>query len=242
MHIKSSAALILAGALVSTTASAEKLWSDFSLSYLKGSDYEVGDSNRQVYTFEHASGHTWGDTFFFMDRLKSDDEGVENYLEFSPRVSLGYLTGSDLSFGPVNDVLLAGTWESGENYKGGFDNYLAGVGFSFDVPGFRYLNANFYYANNEQTENNEQLTLTWGVPFELGSAEFLYDGFIDLASSTDDLETEMNFTSQLKWNAGKLIGTSSPVYVGVEYAYWDNKFGIDGADERNPALLLKWHF
>lgn len=238
MHIKSSAALILAGALVSTTASADKLWSNFSLSYLKGSDYELGDPDRQVITVEHASGHTWGDTFFFMDRLKSDNEDTENYLEFSPRLSLGNLTDTDLSFGPVKDVLLAGTWESGT----GFDNYLAGVGFSFDVPGFRYLNANLYYVNNEKKDNDKQLTLTWGVPFELGTAEFLYDGFIDVSSSEDSHASEMNFTSQLKWNAGKVIGTNSPVYVGVEYAYWNNKFGVDGVDERNPALLLKWHF
>ncbi len=59
MKISKSAACILAGALLSTSASAEQLWSSFSLSYLKGSDYEVGDNERQVVTIEHASGHSW---------------------------------------------------------------------------------------------------------------------------------------------------------------------------------------
>lgn len=236
-----TSACVLAGAIASTlsaSASAEMLWSSFSLSYLNGSDYEVGDPDRQVVTVEHASGHSWGDNFFFLDRLESDNGNSENYMELSPRLSLSSLTGSDLSFGRVKDVFLAGTWESGE----GFDNVLAGVGVSLDLPGFKYFNANLYRANNDKSSDDTQLTLTWGLPFALSDAEFLYDGFIDWTTSESDKASEMNFTSQLKWNAGKLIGTKAPVYVGVEYAYWNNKFGIDGVDERNPALLLKWHF
>ncbi|MBN1008094.1 DUF5020 family protein [Amphritea pacifica] len=241
MKIAPMSVSVVAGAMLSIlsmSASAEMLWSSFSLTYLNGSDYEVGDPDRQVVTVEHASGHSWGDNFFFLDRLESDNGDSENYMELSPRLSLSSLTGNDLSFGPVKDVLLAGTWESGE----GFDNFLAGVGVSLDVPGFQYFNANLYRANNDKSSNDTQLTLTWGLPFALSDAEFLYDGFIDWTTSESDKASEMNFTSQLKWNAGKLIGTKAPVYVGVEYAYWNNKFGIDGVDERNPALLLKWHF
>ncbi|WP_428034317.1 DUF5020 family protein [Amphritea sp.] len=241
MKIAPTFVSVVAGTMLSTlsmSASAEMLWSSFSLTYLNGSDYEVGDPDRQVVTVEHASGHSWGDNFFFLDRLQSANGDSENYMELSPRLSLSSLTGSDLSFGPVKDVLLAGTWESGE----GFDNFLAGVGVSLDVPGFQYVNANLYRANNDKSSNDTQLTLTWGLPFALSDAEFLYDGFIDWTTSESDKASEMNFTSQLKWNAGKLIGTKAPVYVGVEYAYWTNKFGIDGVDERNPALLLKWHF
>lgn len=241
MKIAPMSVSVVAGAMLSIlsmSASAEMLWSSFSLTYLNGSDYEVGDPDRQVVTVEHASGHSWGDNFFFLDRLESDNGDSENYMELSPRLSLSSLTGNDLSFGPVKDVLLAGTWESGE----GFDNFLAGVGVSLDVPGFQYFNANLYRANNDKSSNDTQLTLTWGLPFALSDAEFLYDGFIDWTTSESDKASEMNFTSQLKWNAGKLIGTKAPVYVGVEYAYWNNKFSIDGVDERNPALLLKWHF
>jgi len=242
MTVKTSAALILAGTLISSSVSAEMLWSDFSLSYLNGSDYEVGDPDRQVFTVEHASAHNWGDNFFFMDRLHSDNGDTETYFELAPRLSLGYLTGADLSFGPVKDVLIAGTWESNRNEFSGFDNFLTGIGVSLDVPGFQYFGANVYYANNEDQENDKQLTLTWGVPFNVGSAEFLYDGFLDWSSAESDHAAEMNFTSQLKWNAGKVIGTKSPFYVGIEYAYWNNKFGIKGVDERNPSILVKWHF
>ncbi|TCK07490.1 outer membrane protein OmpK [Marinobacterium mangrovicola] len=238
MKIKTTAGCLLTGALICSPASAEQLWSTFSLTYLNGSEYEVGDDDRQVITVEHASAHSWGDNFFFLDRLKSDNGYTENYMELSPRLSLVNLTGRDLSFGPVKDLLLSATWESGE----GFDDYLAGIGISLDVPGFRYFNANLYHVNNENKDDDQQLTLTWGLPFELGSAEFLYDGFLDWSTSESDHAAEMNFTSQLKWNVGKLFDARAPVYVGVEYAHWNNKFGIDGIDERNPSFLLKWHF
>lgn len=231
-------ALGCAFSLASVPASAEQIWSDFSLSYLYGEDYEVVDDTQKTVTVEHASGHNWGDTFFFVDWQKSDDGDTSTYFEFSPRLSLGYVTGSDLSFGIVKDVYLAGTWESGA----GFDNYLTGVGFSFDLPGFQYANANFYYAKNDNTDNDLMTTLTWGVPFTLGNSDFLYDGFIDWSSAESDHAAETNFTSQLKWNAGKLIDTKAPLYVGIEYSHWSNKYGIKGADERNPSLLLKWHF
>lgn len=225
-------------ALASAGVSAKQLWSDFSLSYVKGSQFEVVEPDQQTITVEHASGHDWGDTFFFIDRQESDSGASSTYFEISPRLSLGYVTGADLSFGIVKDVFLASTWESGD----GFDNYMAGLGVSLDIPGFQYANANIYRVNNETTENDTMVTLTWGVPFAIGNADFLYDGFLDWSTEEDDHASESNFTHQLKWNAGKLIGTAAPVYVGMEYSYWTNKYGIDGADERNPALLLKWHF
>lgn len=222
---------------LSPLANAEQYWSDFSLSYLNGDSYEVGDDSREVLTVEHASGHNWGDNFFFLDHLTSKNGTVENYFELSPRLSLSYATNRKLSYGLITDVYLSTTWEGGD-----FNNYLYGVAVGLDLPGFKYFNVNLYRANNDLWDDDNQLTLTWGIPFTVGGAEFLYDGFLDYSTSSDTNATEMNFTSQLKWNAGKLIGTKSPVYVGIEYAYWTNKFGIDGVDEKNPCLLIKWHF
>ena len=219
-------------------ASAEMLWSDFSLSYLTSDQYKVGDNSRQFITVEHVSSHTWGDNFFFLDTSKYNDGTLENYLELSPRLNLGYVTGKDLSFGIVSDVYIATTLEKGEK----FDNYLVGLGVSLNVPGFNYFTANIYQVNNQLWDNDKQLTITWGKGFKLGSSEFLYDGFVDWSSSSDTNAAEMNFTSQLKYNIGQVFDSKSPFYVGIEYAYWNNKFGISGVDERSVSLLVKWHF
>lgn len=223
---------------ISSSANAEMQWSDFSLSYLSGSQYEVGDKSRQFLTVEHASGHSWGDNFFFSDRSKSKNGTLENYYELSPRLSLGYVSGNDLSFGIISDVFIASTWEKGAF----FDNYLLGLGVSLTVPGFNYFTANVYQANNSAWDNDQMLTLTWGYPFKLGGADFFYDGFLDWSNSSDSQASEMNFTSQLKYNIGGALGSKAPVYLGLEYAFWNNKFGISGVDERSASFLLKWHF
>lgn len=224
--------------LSSVSASAEMLWSDFRLSFMKGTNYEVGDSNRTLFTLEHTSGHSWGDNYFFIDRLHSKDGTTDSYFELSPRLSLSSITGADLAFGPVKDILVASTWEAGE----GFDNYLYGIGFNLDVPKFNYVSLNFYKVSNDLVKDDEQLTLAWGLPFTIGSEDFLYDGFVDWSSGKSDHAAEMNYTSQLKWDVGKLVGIKSQVYIGVKYVYWINKFGIKGANERNPNLMVQWHF
>ena len=232
--------LVLASALaVSTSVNAEQQWSDFSLSYLKGSQHKVIEKDQEFVTVEHASGHNWGDTFLFVDRNKSNTGSISTYGEFAPRLSLGYLTDSDLSFGIVKDVLIASTWEMGD----GFNNYMLGLGVSLDLKGFNYFTANVYQVNNDgDADSDQMLTLTFAYPFKLGSADFLYDGFLDWSSASDTSASEMNFTSQLKYNLGGAFNTKAPVYVGIEYAYWNNKFGIPGVDERAASLLLKWHF
>lgn len=238
MKAKLTASALLAGALVANPASAEMLWSNFSVSYLTGQQYEfTPNGDMQVVTIEHASGHSWGDNFLFIDRTMPDDGDSSFYGELSPRLSLGKMTDSDLSFGPVKDVLLAGTWEMGD----GFDNFLYGVGLSLDVPGFKYFNVNVYAVNNDTEADDEQLTVTWAYPINVGEQEFLIDGFMDWSSATEDNRSELNFTPQLKWNAGKVMGLKNPLYVGIEYAYWNNKYG-SSTDERNASLLLKWHF
>jgi hypothetical protein len=47
---------------------------------------------------------------------------------------------------------------------------------------------------------------------------------------------------QVKLDIGGLAGKKGRCYAGIEYVYWNNKFGIDHIDERNLNLLLKIHF
>ncbi|SHF92642.1 Nucleoside-specific outer membrane channel protein Tsx [Microbulbifer donghaiensis] len=261
MNLSKSLLFMTAG-LASVAVKAEVLWQDNSLSLLSGGDYKVDyslgtdDSSRTVVTFEHVSGHSWGDFFMFADYLTSSADSKELYTEVSPRLSLGKLSGRELAFGPVKDVLLASTLEFGNmddpNHLTAtgphFTNKLAGVGFDLAVPGFSFVQANVYHRNNDDKADNEQLTLVWGLPFTLSGLDFLYDGFIDWSSASEDAHPSMNFTSQLKWDVGAQWGQPKSLYAGIEYAHWDDKFGIkDGtfgidSDERNVNLLVKYHF
>jgi len=216
----------------------ETFWSDYSVSLLKGSNYEVGDENRTVLTFEYASGTSWGDNFLFIDRLESSNDDRETYGEWSPRVSLKKFKDSFIKGVYVAGTLEMGSFTSASGFGSGFNNYLLGAGVDLDIPGFNFFKVNVYHRNNENGSNNYQTTLVWGLPI-MG---LYYDGFMDYATSRDGGGTSMNLTSQLKYDVAPAFNLSSKLYVGIEYAFWQNKFGIKGVDENNVNLLIKYHF
>ena len=234
MPLKSLIVLLL----LSMPLSAKTLWSDFSITYLNGSDYKVGDNQREVVTIEHASGTNWGDTFLFFERMASSNDDVTFYGEFSPRITL-----SDYSAGAFSKIYFSSTVEANSfSPKSGkssdFVNVLLGVGTDIKVPGFKFIKLSAYHRNNELADNNYQLTLSWAIPFN----NVVYDGFIDWFSTTEDQRASMNFTSQLKYNLSSHLNLTTPLYVGLEYVFWQNKFGIENINERNANFLVKYHF
>ncbi|MGJ8693017.1 MAG: nucleoside-binding protein [Thalassotalea sp.] len=229
--------LVLLMSMVSTV-SGKTLWSDFSVSYLQGSNYRVGDNDRKVYTFEHVAGTNWGDSFLFIDRLSSDNGDIETYGEWSPRIKL-----MELDNRLVKDLSLSTTVEmgtfAGADFSGfSFTNYLVGIGADLKLPHFKFFKVNVYHRNNDRNDNNYQTTFVWALPI----AGFIYDGFLDYATSTDNLATSVNLTSQLKYDIAPHFNITSALFLGVEYVYWNNKFGIKNIDERNVNLLIKYHF
>ncbi|PCI60435.1 MAG: nucleoside-binding protein [Gammaproteobacteria bacterium] len=217
---------------------AKTLWSDYSVTVLRGNNYEVGDSNRYVATFEYATGTTWGDSFMFIDRLISDNGDKEIYGEFSPRFKLSSMKNSFFQ-----NIYLATTVEmenfvADSGFSNSFTNYLVGIGTDLKIPHFNYFQINFYKRNNELDKSNYQTTLVWGIPI----GALYYDGYLDYSTSTNNAKASLNFTSQLKYDISPALGLSSKLYVGVEYVFWQNKFGISGVDEKNLNLLIKYHF
>lgn len=215
--------------ILSSNCLAGILWSDVSASLLKGNNYQVGDNNRTVFTFEHAAGYSWGDSFLFIDRLQSNNGNKETYAEIAPRFQLSAYQNK-----LIKNIYLATTIEIGND----FTHYLYGIGTQLKLPHFKYFNINLYHRNNDSGANSQQITLTWALPFN----KLLYDGFIDFVPSNDNKSTSLNFTSQLKYSLSEHLNLATKLYVGVEYNYWLNKFGIDGIDEKNLNFLVKYHF
>lgn len=246
-------AFIATAYFASFNLQAEMFWSDNSLSYLKNlSEFEVNtNEDVDVFTIEHASGHNWGDLFFFADRLnfkadKNNPKTNETYSEFSPRLSLSYATGNKLEFGIVSDLFIATTWEhdtyENEFFSQSFDNYLVGFGANLTVPTFSYFNVNVYQANNELTDNDTQLTVVWGLPFSMGSADFMFDGFIDWSSAEDTHAADFHFNPQLRLDVGKYFGVPKKFEAGFEYSYWVNKYGLTFPDTESVfSAMVKVH-
>lgn len=227
--MKNSTISTLALALLSAPVLAKPIWSDFSLTYLNGKNYQVGDDDRQVFTFEHAAGMTWGDSFFFVDRLESANGDKTTYTEWSPRLKL-----IDFDKAPVSNLYLASTFEVGD----GFTNTLFGVGTDIPFDAFKFFKVNLYHKQFENSDNAYQTTISWGV--DIGP--LYYDGFLDHVFSQGNTNSQTNLTSQLKYDVAPHLLIKEKFFVGVEYVYWRDKFGIQDVNESNVNLLLKYHF
>lgn len=242
----STLGLILAGA-----ATGAQAWTSSSISLLTGSSYVSPDfsgaGNHSEYdatiaTFEMANGWAYGDNFFFFDYTNAEGEGDTDtglYGEFAPRLSFGKITGADLSFGPLTDVLLAGQIEMAP--EGGGSRYLYGLGFDLAVPGMDYFQLNTYLRDDKNIPGDTyQVTLVWGTGFEIAETDWLFKGHFDYAGAEGDKEKSINSAPQLLLDVGDFWGASDKLYAGIEYQYWKNKYGVEGADEHHPQLMVTW--
>ena len=221
-------------------AFSKPLWQDFSITGLYGSDYQLiaREDKQTTITFEYASKLKYGDFFIFADRTHNVVNGNQTYFEASPRLSLSSVANKKLEFGLIKDVLITTTWEAGND----MDNYLYGIGIDFEIPHFQYAKLNLYKVNNETKADDYQMTLTYAIPFQIGSEAFLADAFLDWSTAEKGSASELNWTSQYKWNVGQHISPDTRLYVGVEHSVWNNKYNIKGKDENNVSALVKYHF
>ncbi|MGK8438768.1 outer membrane protein OmpK [Ectopseudomonas hydrolytica] len=261
------ATLLAAGSLLLATqaqADGPLLWQNNSLSYLYGKNFKVEPAIQQTLTFEHASGWSWGDVFFFVDQKFFN--GAQNgagdsrsfYGELSPRLSFGKLLGKDLSFGPIKDVLLAATYEFGEDET---EAYLLGPGFDLAIPGFNFFKLNFYYRQPDGNRADRdgdgkpdgsgvwQVTPSWSYTLPAGKSDILIDGYIDWVVGNDaSYHSNYHINPQIKYDLGKAMDWGDKqFYVGVEYSYWKDKYGIQDSaafstNQNTASLLLKVHF
>ena len=255
--------LSLAATLASGQALAADLlqWQDNSLTYLNGIDFKVDPPKQQTVTFEHASGWSFGDLFIFVDGIKYNTEATNGagdghtfYGEISPRLSLGKISGADLSFGPVKDVLLAATYEFGED---DVESYLLGPAVDLNIPGFDYFQLNTYLRTTDGRRDGDnvwQITPVWSYTIPVGDSDLVIDGFMDWVVDNDDsYHANLHFNPQIKYDLAKAMGWGKRFYVGVEYDYWSDKYGIDddgfvgseilgGTDQSAISLLAKAHF
>ena len=260
--------LMSTAVVIGGEASAAELlhWQNNSISYLYGHGYKVDPSIQQTLTFEHASGWAFGDLFAFVDVTKYNTKATNGagdghtfYGEISPRFSLGKISGYDLSFGPIKDVLIATTYEHGED---DVDAYLIGPAIDLAIPGFDYFQLNTYLRTtdgNRAGSNTWQITPVWSYTIAVGKSDILIDGFMDWVVDNDanrhgEYHANLHFNPQIKYDLGKALSWGEKqLYVGIEYDYWKNKYGIkDGGyvsenfvgstDQNTASFLLKAHF
>ncbi len=236
----------------SATLAGSAIWSSTNIQYLYGDSYQSiyydpvmdgltsKDDTRSIITLEHVDGWKYGDNFFFVDitnpNRSKEETPTSFYGEISPRLSFGKMSGKDLSFGIIKDVLLTTTMEVGE----GFHNYLYGIAVDLELPRIPVFSINYYVRNEAGTDTGNQLTLVWVAPFSIGAVDFSFEGFLDYAYGVDPSEDNLITAPRFLVDVGKFWGAPGDLQVGVEYQIWRNKYGIKDIDEDVAQAMVKW--
>lgn len=238
-------------------------WSDTEIQLLTGNRFHDNGNDvnigKTILTLQHASGYKYGRNFFFVDMVKSnskDNNAGEVYGEYYHTLSVAKVGGLDWSKNFLKDVGLTvglnyGTKNSafGPNPK----VLLAGPTFDLNLPGFAFFNVDLLAYRDlgtftgfgggklcGSTSSTYQLTPAWNLPFSIGPAKFSFEGFVDVIGRHGTCERTVLAQPQLRWDVGNHFGKPGTVFLGIEYQYWRNKFGIAGRKESFPQAMLAW--
>lgn len=216
-------------------------WQTSNIQLLRGSDYKLGSEKRTIMSLEHANGWKYGDFFIFGDQIWSDEGNSTYYIEPTLRFSLGKILDKKLSYGLIKDVLISAQIEKPKNQD---VRKLAGLGVDFDLPGFKFFKSNFFIRDNPNLSGHTyQVTLVWNVPFKISGVNMLLEGFTDIVGGEGSSVAHQLIVPRLLADAGPLVGfKQNKLWLGLEWQYWHNKFGVDGVTESVPQLQVKYIF
>ncbi|WP_057833024.1 outer membrane protein OmpK [Colwellia sp. TT2012] len=267
-------ALALTAALNAPMASAE-IWSNTEVQIQALGELERvgtgGTADTTIITFQHAGGWEYGDNFFFIDysrySVNNDanfpvSDSSELYGEWYSNFSLGAITGSDLSFGPVKDIGLVAGFNFAPEVNSAW--VLPGMRFALDLPGFAFaqIDVTAYIHQGGGSADSPVFTVVdedssfmidfaWAYPFKIGSTSWSIEGHLEYIDGriqtnnfgTTELESWILFQPQIRLDLGEVLGQKAQrLFVGIEYQYWKNKLGAKGVDDNTAQLLAVWRF
>lgn len=231
-------------------------WSNTEIQYLHGDGYRMplnsNDISQSIITFTHAHGWAYGRNFMFMDTLITEDgqpSQTSVYGEAYSYFSLSKISGKELSFGIFKDLNATIGFNAGENFKSARSGpriLLYGVTADLNLPGFSLLTVDFLRHNPVEPSpqgTSWQITPVWKFPFEIFGTKWSLEGFADfIGKKGPGYARNALAQPQLRLDVGDLWGHSKQLYVGIEYQYWHNKYGIKGFHESLPQALVVWKF
>lgn len=203
-----------------------------------------------IVTLQHASGHKFGDVFFFVDFLDDDiTDGFNDkdaYGEFYAYFSSAKILGAQYG-GLVKDfgILLGVNYGADAGYLG----YFPGIYIDWNAPAFKFLRTQITAVVDDSSfDQNDgwQIDTQWGYAFEVAGQKFSFEGHWEYtANSGNEFGPQKDWfliQPQLRWDAGyALTGKADVFFLGTEYQYWDNKLGTS-LDESAFQALAVWRF
>ncbi|MCT7577719.1 outer membrane protein OmpK [Aliarcobacter butzleri] len=147
--------------------------------------------------FEFGGRHEWLDLYGYVDFIdvlnskSSDKHGQNNFfVDIEPRISIDYLTNTDLSYGALQELYFAFDFYYADEPTGkGLKVLWMGLGSDIDIPWLGKSGVNFYTryidenygASNENSFDGYVAHINWFKPFYFFSKNnFLsFQGYID---------------------------------------------------------------
>jgi nucleoside-specific outer membrane channel protein Tsx len=203
------------------------------------------NKKRSILTLEHVNGWSLGDNYFFFDVTNPMAKSTDIYGEYTPRLSIGKMTGADLSYGFVKDVLFVGSMEATRNLR----SLMYGIGFDLNIPYFNFFSMNIYKKQDsigvtgDNLKWTEQVTLAWSVDIPVAHRiKFNFNGFMDITGKNSNHKANAQAQPQFLLDVGELLQNKWPVYVGIEQQIWRSKFGIQNNNENVTQAMIKVFF
>jgi nucleoside-specific outer membrane channel protein Tsx len=239
---------------LSSNADSAILWQNMRASVTQGQHFKVDPDEQNAVTLEHVSALSTGDSFSFVEvsQYPRVDRSTGLYGEVAIRWSHNKLAANPLTLGPITDVLLTTNIEFGSETS---EMLLIGPSIDLSLPGFDFFQLSLtrresLNRNGDTSSEGWQMTPSFSITWPIGRSEVVLDGFIDWVFATDQAgyAENLQINPQLKYNLGKLLHRpDTRFYVGLEYYFWSDKFGIASTadfntDQHALSVLIKYHF
>lgn len=195
-----------------------------------------------------------------------NDSNNKNYSSqffggIAPTFSLTKMTGKEFSYGALKDVSIRLELENGSgNGNNNFRNYFYGLQYDIAVPGFDFVSFNTVIRDNPNSRGvGFQLGGFWQMSWDFGRwnrykftgffAASPWDGDIDPELESDQpfspskrgryLTTQPQFLYDLGYG---IWGKQNRLEIGLEYAYFINRYQLKNKDEKCLQYMAKISF
>ncbi|MET3130947.1 nucleoside-specific outer membrane channel protein Tsx [Oxalobacteraceae bacterium GrIS 1.11] len=196
----------------------------------------------------------------------------EAYVVYRNTIDFGKVRGQDIKFGPVRGVGATVGFDVNTKNDVGYNSrkrmLVAGPTLMWDVPGFLNTSILLLHESNAPSgafppisnvsgrytyKLHPMLTAAWGIPV---TSLLSFEGYANFIAAKgkdevgNDTGAETNIDMQIMLDVGAAVGSAKNTFrVGLEYQYWNNKFGntsatTGGQGQRasTPMLRAEYHF
>lgn len=196
----------------------------------------------------------------------------EAYMVYRHTFDIGKIRGSEIRFGAVRGVGATVGFDWNHKDDVGYNSrkrmLVAGPTLMWDVPGFLNTSLLLLHESNAPSgafppisnvrgrytyDLHPMLGAAWAVPV---TGHWAFEGYANfiaakgLSETGADTGPETNIDMQLMFDASSALGYRKKAFrIGIEYQYWNNKFGNTSATTggrgfraSTPMLRAEYHF